>query len=325
MKFLTATFCILSFLSLGLTSAQSPIKDEIIKVETALVSVPVIVSDRNGRYIPNLRVQDFSIFQDGTKQEISFFANKEEPLNIAVLLDTSLSTSEVIHKIKRSAIDFISLLNPRDKASIITFDSEVIITQPLTSNRIELERAIRRVDIGYDVGTVMRDAVLQAAENTLKAVKGRKAIIILTDGKDFGSYETPNNLLNTLEESDVLVYSVFYKTEMPRFRQRRGRFGRRSSRRSRRRDRMRKRQKQMNKDAAEYLKAMSKLTAGRFFKKKVSDLKRTFGLITSELRNQYRLGYYPDKVSSSGMSHKIRVKVAKKKTSVRARTTYRSK
>ena len=325
MKLLTTSLCILTLFAFNPTYGQSPSPDEIIKVETALVSVPVIVSDRHGRYISNLGANDFSIYQDGKKQEISFFANKEEPLNIALLLDTSLSTTDVIDKIKRSAIDFISLLKPRDKAAVITFDSEAIVIQPLTANRIKLEQAIRNVDIGYDAGTVMRDAVLKASERTLKTVKGRKAIIILTDGKDFGSYESPNDLLNTLKESDVLVYSVFYKTEMPGFRQRRRRFGRRFPQRNRRRERMRSRQKKMNKEAAKYLKAMSQITAGRFFSKKVSGLKKTFRLITSELRNQYRLGYYPKNISTTGTTHKIKVRVARKRISVRSRTTYRAK
>lgn len=323
MKSAITVLFVLSLLLVSQINAQKISEsDEIIKIETALVSVPVIVSDRNGRYIPNLQIQDFSVYQDGQKQEIAFFADEKEPLNVAVLIDTSLSTARVIDKIKRAAIDFIYLLEPQDSASIITFDSNVNTVQQLTSNRIALERAVRGVYIGYRPGTVMRDAVLKAAETSLKNVKGRKAIILLTDGQDFGSYETPNGLLNTLEESDTLVYSIFYKTEMPQRRQRRrgrrGRNPRGDSRRARQ-------QKRMNKEAEKYLKTMSKLTAGRFFKGKVSKLRNHFISITNELRNQYRLGYYPEGKSASGTVHKIRVKVTKKKSAVRARSTYRVK
>ncbi len=300
--------------------AQNEDADEIIKVDTTYVSVPVIVSDRNGRYIPNLKKSNFKLFQDGEKQEISFFGNEKEPLNIALLLDTSKSTRNVIDLIKKAAIDFIYLLEKSDKASVITFDAEINVITNLTSNRIQLERAIRSVDIGYDIGTVMRDAVIDAVQNSFKNVKGRKAIIVLTDGKDFGSYYSEDGLLNRLEESDVLVYSVFYKTGLgQRRRWGRGRWGRNFPRRRN------TRQDRMNKEAEEYLKYMSEITAGRFYKKNVDDLRKTFKTITSELRNQYRLGYYPTKNGESGTIHKIKVEVDKKKISVRARKTYRAK
>ncbi len=324
MKPVTTFFCILlTFYSLAVYGQDT---EEIIKIETTLVSVPVIVSDRNGRYIPNLAADNFSVFQDGKKQKISFFASTEDPLNVAVLLDTSLSTREVISDIKRAAVEFVYQLSPLDRASIITFDSEVNVIHRLTSNRIELERAIRSVDIGYYPGTVMRDAVLEAAQNALLESNGRKAIIILTDGKDFGSYESPAGLLNTLEESDVLIYSIFYKTEMENLNRPRNRRVRRNfPGRNQRRDRMRDRQERMNKEAEQFLKQMSTLTAGRFYKNKISDLRKTFVTITSELRNQYRLGYYPDTTSISGSVHRIKVKVDREKIAVRARSTYRTK
>src|SRR5947208_9614827 len=90
--------------------------DETIKIETRLVSVPTVVSDHNGRYIPGLTRSDFKVFQDGAEQSIEFFAATEEPINVALLIDTSQSTRPVLDDIKESAKAFLKLLKPHDKA-----------------------------------------------------------------------------------------------------------------------------------------------------------------------------------------------------------------
>ncbi len=193
-------------------SAQKP--DETIKVATDLVSVPTIVSDRNGRYIPNLTQTDFTILQDGAQQTIEFFAATEEPINVALLIDTSQSTRPVLGDIKDSAKSFIKLLSPKDKAMIVSFDYDTHILCNLTSDQEQLKKAIKQAEIpDYMFGTTLRDAVYQTVNNTFKGLTGRKAIILLTDGKDAGSIIASRELLYRLEESDTLIYTVFFKTD----------------------------------------------------------------------------------------------------------------
>ena len=192
--------------------AQEVQQDEPIRINTTLVSVPVVASDRQGRYVAGLKVEEFTLYQDGILQTISYFGTEEEPLNVALLLDTSRSTKDVLGKIKDAAKDFIKLLQPDDRAMVMTFDFEVNVLSPLTNDRKRLEKAIKKVEIGERVGTVMRDAVLEAVERNMTKVKGRKAIILLTDGKDHGSSVSRDALLDRLEESDVMVYSVYYQT-----------------------------------------------------------------------------------------------------------------
>lgn len=194
------------------TNAQSKESDEVIKVDTNLVSIPVVVNDRNGRYIPNLKQSDFSVFQDGTKQDISFFASVEEPVNVALMLDTSKSTQGVLGEMQDAADDFIKMLKPSERATIVTFDYQVNTLCPLTSDRQTIERAIDQVDVGEYGGTVMRDAVDEVISKSFAGVKGRRAIILLTDGKDSGSSPSEEELLKSLEESDVMIYSIFYDT-----------------------------------------------------------------------------------------------------------------
>lgn len=206
-----AVIAVLSVSSLSFAQIRQA-DDEIIKVETTLISIPVIVSDRNGRYISNLKAKDFTLYQNGAKQNIDFFAPTEEPLNVALLLDTSRSTAPVLDDIKDAAIDFIQKLQPRDRATIVSFDYEPHILTQLTSDKQELTRAIEYAEIGEYVGTTLRDAVMETINRTFADVKGRKAIILLTDGKDAGSEVSVEELVRSTEETDTMIYSVFYQT-----------------------------------------------------------------------------------------------------------------
>lgn len=344
MRVFFAAILVSLFLTVS-SQVKAQTNDEVIKVDVNLVSVPVVVSDRAGRYVSGLKAENFTIYQDGKKQNISFFGTEEEPLNVAILLDTSKSTQDVLKQIKSAAKDFVKLLEPDDRAMIVTFDYRVNVLNRLTSDRKMLENAINRVEIGERPGTVMRDAVQQIVSRLFSNVKGRKAIILLTDGKDFGSYPTKEDLLDDVEESDVIIYSVFYETKegfngrRPGgiFNRRRndGIFGRRRGGMGRfpgggggvpqNRVPNRRGMGESDEDAKDYLEQLSESTAGRFYEKDVTDLKRTFELIADELRKQYRLGFYPDNVNDEAEFHQLKVTVTVPNVAVRSRATYRSK
>jgi VWFA-related protein len=303
--------------------------DETIKIDTRLVSVPVVVSDRNGRYIPNLTREDFTVLQDGVPQRIDFFATNEEPLTIALLIDTSQSTRPVLDDIKDSARSLVKLLRPNDRAMIAAFDYTTHVLSPLTSDTRELRKAIDQAEIPRGiVGTTLREAAYQTVENIFRPIKGRKAVIILTDGKDFGSRVAADDLLNSLEESDTMVYSVMFQTdERNSFRRttfsERGIYGRRFPPRNPATLRRIERMAQMNRQAEEYLRQMADLTAGRFFASADGRLKEVFESIIKELRLQYRLGFYPPENNTQGAFHEVKVKVTRPETVVRARNGYR--
>lgn len=316
---------IISFTATRDLFAQEVGPDEIVKINTALVSIPVVVNDRQGRYIPGLKAEDFTVYDDGVQQTIRFFAAETEPLTVALLLDTSKSTRDVLGKIKDAAKDFVKLLQPTDRCMIVSFDYAVHQLSPLTSDRKVLEKAIKQAEIGEFVGTVLRDAVFETVNRSLAGIKGRKALIVLTDGKDHGSYPTTGQLLYILEESDAMVYTVFYKTELPFPAFRRG--GMRDDFPPRGPMARRRIRREMDDaDAIDFLTSMSEATAGRFYSREVTDLKKTFKLIADEMREQYRLGYYPPQNSASkGKLHSVKVRVAHPDIVVRSRTTYRSK
>jgi VWFA-related protein len=311
--------------------------DEVIKVDTALVNIPVIVSDRNGRYISGLQTKNFSVFEDGKEQKIEYFASEESPLNVAILIDTSRSTQFVLDDIKRAASDFLAQLKPQDRAMIVSFDNDVEFLSELTANRRVLDDAIYNAEIGYQAGTVLHDAVFEVVDKKFAEVKGRKAIILLTDGKDVGSYVNRNELTYRLEESDTLIYSIFYETgNFGRFNQNRRNLPFPDSRNPRRRDfpfpddfprRTNPRrilQEQRNGAAIDFLQQISESTAGRLFQNDLQDLDITFQSIADELRKQYLIGYYPEN-STPDQVHQIKVRVDRTDVVVRAKNSYRSK
>jgi VWFA-related protein len=316
--------------------------DDVIKINTTLISIPVIVTDRQGRYVPDLKQADFGILQDGVERQIDFFANAEELINIAVLIDTSSSTRDVLGDIKSAAKKMVKQLNADDRAMIVSFDYAPHVLCPLTADKDELEKAIKKAEIPEDRGTTLRDAVDETVRRQFGDVKGRKAIILLTDGKDHGSAISPADLLYSLAESDVLVYCVYFDTTGPRPDVRRelrvhGTFGdhRRGgypgggrSSRYPPADRPRNTQRNEriateNEYAISFLRKLSDVTGGRFYDSSKTKFKEAFELIVDELRHQYRIGYYPP--DEGKLPHSLRVKVMRPDVVVRARSNYKPK
>jgi len=330
--------------------AQITEPDEIQKTNKALVSVPVSVSDREGHYIAGLKKEDFTLYQDGVKQKITFFATYDEPLNIALLLDTSLSTKDSLLKIKEAAKDFIELLNPIDQCLIATFDSQVSVLNRFTSNQQTLNNSLDKVQTATQEGTVMYRAVEQIAQKSFNDIQGRKVIVLLSDGKDFGSSVTKDKLLNLLEESDVLIYTLFYKTgagfnkpviaSVDTVKE-----GKDNKTPEKKKSQKKKKEysifipaqagqpsdeeielleRKADTEAIDSLKEMSDTTAGRFYLSDTPKLREIFKKVAGELRQQYRLGYQA-KDANEATVHNISVKVERPDVVVRARGKFRAK
>jgi len=310
--------------------AQQP--DAPIKVQTTLVSVPVIVSDRQGRYISGLTLRDFKLFQDRAEQTIASFDSTEEPLNVALLIDTSHSTLPVLDDIKSDAVRFLKELRPQDRAMIVSFDYQVSVLSQLTSDRKVLEKAVKSARTGELPGTVLRDAVDEIAGSRFKRVEGRKAIIVLTDGKDAGSRVSEQALIDEAAESGAMIYTVFFETGFQRrgwidattFPRRRVWGRERFPQRPQRGERRRQRVESRNAEAIDFLTELSEVSAGRYYSSEASDLKKTFQLIAEELRHQYRLGFYPDSAKVDGQRHSLKVEVTARDAVVRARRSYQA-
>lgn len=309
------------------TEKSETLKSDTLKIDTTLVSVPVIVSDKQGRYVSGLQASDFTLYEDRVKQNVDFFAAVEEPFNVALLLDTSFSARNVLDDIKDAARDFIKQLRPQDRAMVVSFDSRVNTLSALTSDRKALERAIDDAGIGQRLGTRMLAAVDQVLQRHFGSLKGRKAIILLTDGKDAGSGIDPQSILETAAEADTMIYTIFYSTGPPpgpegRERPRMGRRGGVFTPNPERRERRERRVEARNEMAVDFLQKLAEASAGRYYSSEAPDLKKTFGLIADELRHQYRLGFYPPD-HPAGSAYSLRVEVSRPGLVVRARRSYR--
>jgi VWFA-related protein len=184
---------------------------EAIKVETNLVTLPVIVSDREGRYIPDLKSEEFSVSEDGAEQRVAFFSTVTEPFSVVLMIDTSASTTiEKMRQVQAAAIDFTEQLRAGDRMKVIAFDDEVRELCDFTTDRAALASAIRSTRQGK--GTRLYDA-FDLAFRSLRRLKGRKAVIMLTDGVDFYSARrTYEDNRRAVEESDTIVYPVRFDT-----------------------------------------------------------------------------------------------------------------
>ncbi len=181
-----------------------------VKLGTTLVTVPVIASDRNGIYIPDLRKDELTVSEDGVKQELVFFATVKEPFHVVLMIDTSASTQEKLGQIQRAAVAFVEQLQPADRVKVISFDDDIRDLNDFTSDRSVLKRAIQQTRPGK--GTRLYDAFRVALQN-LSNEDGRKAIVRFTDGVDWHSLSTTDvDNLRALEESGVIVYPIRYET-----------------------------------------------------------------------------------------------------------------
>jgi len=336
MRIFTTLLCLLLF-SLAL-QAQS---------DKTFVSVPVIVSDREGRYISGLKKDDFRILQDGKEQKISFFATEDEPVSVALLIDTSESTKGVLNEIRAAAKDFIELLNYKDKCLVATFDSEVKVLSPFTSNREDLEKSLEKIETGKREGTVVFSAIDQIAREHFAKTQGRKIIVLLSDGKDYGSSVSKNDLLSQLEESDVMIYSIFYQTgrvfvdpsgavkEEPEIKKPEEKKPKKKKKKYTIKIALGKDantpqeieliDKVANTEAVNVLQEMSETTAGRFYMSDAPKLSQIFKKIAAEVRQQYRLGFNSKTIADDQDVNDIIVKVNRADAVVRARGKYRAK
>jgi VWFA-related protein len=290
--------------------------DDVVRVSTSLITIPAEVVDRNGRYAGNLRKEDFHLYENGVEQQLSYFASIEEPFTVALLLDVSGSTQSQLQAIRAAANTFIGRLRRNDRLLIISFDGKMnIMTEAVTL--AELRQKKMRLDALND-GTLLYDTVGFTLNQRLAGIRGRKAIVLLTDGVDYGSkrWSLKQNLRDA-EESDVIIYPVHYNTlpELP-------------ERLSRIAD-VRAREKMAAKLTKEYgvgtiyLKSMADKTGGRMYETdSLFDVPRAFSMITEELGRKYSLGYYPSGQVKQGETRSVKVKVNASNLVVRAKDSY---
>ncbi|MGQ0763177.1 MAG: VWA domain-containing protein [Acidobacteriota bacterium] len=315
---------------------------DVLRVDTTLVTVPVSVLDRQGRFIPNLKREDFTLLENGNEQSIAFFETAEKPFTVALLLDTSASTQFKLSEIKAAALEFAKQLRPQDRVLVVTFNSEVLLLTEPTNDLGLMEETIEEF---AHTGTATRlyDAVNLTIDERLNRIKGRKAIVLFTDGVDTASQQASyQSTLEQVEELDALIYPVQYDTsDYMRAMQgsgqgtvtvtttRRGIFGSSSSTQTYNAPAnsgapMPGTTKEDYDRANVYLHALADKTGGRLYQaNNTRQLADAFTRIAEELRRQYTIGYYPKTATGAdGERRAIRVRVRQPHLAVKARNSY---
>jgi VWFA-related protein len=320
-----------------------------LSVQVKVVNVLATVRDKHGKIVNNLTQDDFSLTEDGRPQTIHYFTRETDlPLTLGLLVDTSLSQRRVLDQERSASHSFLDQMVrvQKDKAFIIHFDRQVELLQDLTSSHEKLEAALGSLttpqfthtsndpsDQSSDPGqasgrhhrgggTLLYDAVYLASDELMKKQQGRKALVVLSDGVDRGSKETLETAISTAQRADTSVYSILYKDDEGYGWQRggfgtgapmgggMGRHGRFPA--------------QPRPDGKKILARISNETGGRLFEvSKKQSVDQIYSLIEEELRNQYSLGYTPERGGApEGGYHKIQLTTKSKGLTVQSRDGY---
>lgn len=329
-----------------------------VSVNVKVVNVLATVRDKHGKILSSLNKDDFTLSEDTHPVTIQYFSRDTDlPLTLGLLVDTSMSQRTVIDQERSASKTFLDqVLHEKDSGFLLHFDREVELLQDLTSSREKLKSAIeslqtrsrydhddssgqnppdsrddgsqrggRRGDGMRRAGTQLYDAIYLASDELMKKQQGRKAVVVLSDGVDRGSKETIEGAIEAAQRSDTIVYAVYFKGEEP-FRDHggfgyprtggggMGGGGPMGGHRGGNREPDEPRQ-----DGKKILERIARETGGRMFEiSKKDPLNQIYANLEEELRNQYSLGFTPEKADSGGY-HKIALKTKQKDTEVQTR------
>jgi len=326
-----------------------------ITVNVASVNLLATVRDKHGSIVRNLAKDDFSLEQDGKPQSITYFAKESDlPLTLGLLVDTSISQRRVLDQERSASRSFLDrvLREDKDQAFLIHFDHEVELLQDLTSSRRKLLAAIDQIHSpqfsqsssgsstssdpaggdgggrgshgrGHGGGTLLYDSVYLASNELMKKQQRRKALVVLTDGVDRGSKESLSEALESAERADTLIYCILF-ADKEEGRGGGGGYGGPhmggGGMGGGRGGGYPRRTEESRPDGKKILEQIAKTSGGRFFEvSKKETLDKIYSDLDEELRNQYVLGYSPDKPDATPGYHKLHLAVKEKDAQVQTR------
>jgi VWFA-related protein len=276
--------------------------------DVKVVNVLATVRNKNGELVRGLTRDDFSLSENKRPQTIRYFAKESDlPLTLGLMVDTSASQRRVLDAERAACFHFLDrILRPnQDRVFIMQFDSAVVLRQPLTASRNRLDDALaltdsetsKQLQIQHGGGTLLYDAVVRASKEVMQTLKGRKALIVLSDGVGFGSEETIASAVEAAQAGETLAYSILFSDS--------GAYG------------------MFAPDGKGVLERLSKETGGGFFEvSKKHSLEQIFDQIQEELRSQYSLGYVSDEPVRVSEFRGIELTARQKGLVVQARTKY---
>lgn len=294
---------------------QAGQSDATFSTDVKVVNVLTTVRTKKGAIVRDLSKDDFTVTEDGRPQTIRYFSKETGlPLTLGLMVDTSMSQTRVLNEERAASFRFLDrvLRGPQDQVFIVQFDLAVMLKQPLTGSRRELEDALSQVDtpsrqelsMQRGGGTLLYDAVIEASREMAKRQQqGRKALIFLTDGVDTGSNATLAEAIDAAQRADTLIYSILFSDETYY-----GGFA------------------GFGPNGHNVLVRLARETGGSFFEVgKKQKLEQIFDSIEEELRSQYSLGFVSDQPVRISEFRKLRVTTSQKTLLVQAREKYWAK
>lgn len=277
-----------------LTAVVASTQEPTFRSSTRIVPVITTVTDAQGRLVPNLERDEFTILDNGKPQDITFFQNDVQPFSVVVMLDYSASMTANLDLLKNATEQFLLRLLPADRGQVGSFSDKIQFSGTFTNNRDDLIFALN--DLQFGNPTRLYDA-MDASMDMLKEVDGRKVVLIFTDGDDTSSRIGFGQVLDHARDQEVMIYAIGLESEY---------FNGQRMVRSR---------------PAGALKRLAEETGGGYFElKKTADLSPTFSKVAQELHSQYTLGFTPAVLD--GKEHKLLVRMKQTGMNARARRSY---
>jgi Ca-activated chloride channel family protein len=277
-------------LATGLVLAQ----EAVFRSGTRIVSVQATVTDAQGRLVPGLEKEDFTILDNDKPQEITFFNSDVQPFTVVVMLDFSASMTGNLDRLRLAAEQFLLRMLPADKGQVGAFSDKIQFSGEFTNKRDDLIFALR--DLQFGNPTRLYDAINESMA-MLKGVDGRKVVLVFTDGDDTASRVGMGDVLDRARDEEVMVYAIGLESEYFNG------------------------QRQVRSRPDRGLRRLAEETGGGYFElKKADELGPTFTRVAQELHSQYSLGFTPAVLD--GREHKLAVRLRQPGMNVRARRSY---
>jgi Ca-activated chloride channel homolog len=266
-----------------------------------IVSLNVTVMDGVNHYVTDLDQPEFTVYEDGVKQEVTFFSRRQQPIALSLLLDSSASMEDKLPTLQSAASNFVKRLKANDMAQVIDFDSRVEVRQGFSGNQTELLAAIDQTAAG---GSTSLHNAIYIALKELRKVRAvseddvrRQALVVFSDGEDTSSLVSFDEVLDLAKRSETSIYAIALRgvdTQSKGFRE------------------------------AEYvMKTLATATGGRsFFPARLEDLAGVYNQIADELASQYTIGYTSKNVRRDGAWRRIVVQVGRPNVTPRAKQGY---
>jgi Ca-activated chloride channel homolog len=287
-----STAALIVFLASVLAGAQAPPATlgrlAVFKSGVDVVNLAVTVTDPKGRFITDLAEGDFQVFEEGVPQPLALFTREDLPVSLAILLDTSASMEQKLSQAQTAAIRFVRTLQSADEAQVLKFSQRAEVVQDFTSDKAQLESAIRTTTASGDTAlyTALYVALKDLDRRHRDGELRRRAVVVLTDGEDTASSINDEQVLDLARRTGIGVYGVGLYGDTPAA------------------------SKPLNPEQSTFFfSALGRATGGQaHFLKSVNQLDGVYDRLALELRSQYGLGYIPTNPARDGRWRRVVVR-----------------